>query len=68
MTIRIEPPSWPDKILAVLGKKRALCFPTDMDLGAYQVAKREGFLAALIRPQGKPLPKGWSYWDDELVQ
>jgi hypothetical protein len=63
MTIRIEPPSAPDRFLAPLGKKRAVYVPDDTR-GGYMVARREGFLSALLRPKWKDPPRGWVYWDD----
>ena len=63
MTITIEPPSLPDRILARIGKKRAVYVPDDR-VGGYMVARREGFFSALLRPKGKAPPQGWVYWDD----
>ena len=64
MTLMIEPKGKKDKILAYFGKKRAVCFPKVSNPSAYSVARREGFLSALFRPKGKPLPEGMTYWDE----
>jgi hypothetical protein len=63
MTIMIEPPSRADRILAKLGKRRAIHFPDDRR-GGYMVALREGFVSALLRPKGKRPPEGWVYWEE----
>lgn len=63
MTIKIEPPSLADRILARIGKKRAVYIPDDRK-GGYMIACREGFLSALFRRRGKEPPRGWVYWDD----
>ena len=63
MTIKIERPSFQDKILAYFGKKRAVFIPDDRK-GGYFVAPRECFFSALFRPKCKVLPQGWVYCDD----
>jgi hypothetical protein len=64
MTIRIQPSGVPDRILARVGKKRAVFIPsTSAQHGCY-VACREGFFRALVRPRGKAPPSGWVYWDE----
>lgn len=63
MTIRIQPPSLPDRILARIGKRRAVYIPDDRG-GGYMLARREGFVSALLRRKGTQLPPGWHYWDD----
>lgn len=65
MTIKVEPPSLADRILACLGKKRAVYIPDDR-MGGFMVARREGFIAALLRPKGKEPPAGWMYRDETL--
>ena len=62
VTIKIEPPSLADRILARIGRKRAVCIPDDR-AGGYMVGKREGLLSALLRTKGKEPPRGWIYWD-----
>ena len=59
----IEPTSLPDRILARLGKRRAVHFPDARLTYGYYVARREGFFRALFRRKGHPLPDGWVYWD-----
>jgi len=63
MTMMIEPESWPDRILARFGKKRAVFIPPDTATTAYLAARREGFFRALFRPKGQKPPDGWIYWD-----
>lgn len=65
MTLMVEPASWPDRFLAKLGKKRAVFIPAGMQPYGYYVARREGFLSALLRPKGRSPAKGWVYWDME---
>jgi hypothetical protein len=63
MTLMIQPPSFSDRLLARIGKKRAVFIPSMTRPSGYYVAPRESFLRALLRPRGRPLPKGWAYWD-----
>jgi hypothetical protein len=63
MTLRIEPFSLPDRLLAKIGKKRAIFIPSMTHPSGYYVASRESFLRALLRPRGRKLPTGWTYWD-----
>lgn len=66
MTLMVEPVSWPDRLLAKLGKKRAVFIPEGMNQPyGYYVARRESLLRALLRPKGRPLAKGWVYWEPE---
>ena len=56
-----------DKLLEVLGKRRAVFLPdTSKGLGPYTYvqAKKESFLKALLRPKDLPLADGWIYVDD----
>jgi hypothetical protein len=62
MTLRIPSLSVTDRLLRILGKRRALIIP----VGAYEkfgpyviaMAKKEPFLKALLRPKAKALPPG----------
>lgn len=63
MTIRIQNPGLSDKILALIGKKRAVFLPKQEMPYGYYIATREGFLRALIRSKGQKPPEGWVYWD-----
>jgi len=65
MTVMIEPPSWPDRWLASIGKQRAIHMPDNMPLNVYCAARRESFLRALLRPRGKQPPPGWVYWNED---
>jgi len=67
MTIRIQPPGLPDKLLALFGKKRAVFLPKQEMPYGYYVATREGFFRALFRSKGQKPPEGWVYWDIDEV-
>lgn len=67
MTIRIEPSSRADRILAFFGKKRAVLIPADTQPYGYYIAPRESFLRALLRPANRCPPKGWIYWSDDIM-
>lgn len=64
MTLKIEKPSFPDRVLAVLGKRRAVYIPSGMQPFGYYETRRESFVRALLRPRGAVLPNGWVYWDE----
>jgi hypothetical protein len=66
MTIRIEPPGKADRILALLGKKRAVFIPAETYAFGYYVAPRESVLRALLRPANRQPPKGWIYPDTDM--
>lgn len=66
MTVRIQPPNMLDKLLSVLGKRRAVRILGMNERYGYYIARRENFLHALLRPSGSPPPDGWVYWDDEM--
>lgn len=68
MTLMAEPPAWPDRLLAKCGKKRAVFIPEGMQPYGYYVARREGFLSALLRPKGRSPTKGWVYWEMDDVK
>ena len=65
MTIRIPEETFADKLLAMMGKKRAVWIPTDVykRFGPYVIvqAKRESFWKALARPKDQEPSKGWFY-------
>lgn len=65
MTIRITKKTFADKLLAIMGKKRAVWIPADVykRFGPYVIvqAKRESFWNALTRPNGQDPPEGWFY-------
>jgi hypothetical protein len=63
MTLRVQPPGLADRILALLGKRRAVCLPSMKEPYGYYIAKRESFLRALVRPRGMPPQSGWFYPD-----
>ena len=66
MTILIKPPNFADRILAYLGKRRAVFMvpPLKQPTHGTVYAPRESFLRALLRPKSCPLRKGWFYWGD----
>ena len=67
MTIIFSEPTFGDKLLAVMGKKRAVFIPdiySRFGKYAYGRAVKESFLEALIRPKNQELEKGWFYQDE----
>jgi hypothetical protein len=64
MTVRIQPSGLADRILALLGKRRAVFLPPMEAPFGYYIARREGFFRALRRPRGAPPPTGWVYWNE----
>jgi len=67
MTIIFSEPTFGDKLLAVMGKKRAVFIPDiygRFGKYAYGRAVKESFLEALIRPKNQDLEKGWFYPDE----
>jgi hypothetical protein len=67
MTIIFPEPTFGDKLLAVIGKKRAIFIPDiyrKFGIYAYGRAVKEPFLYALIRPKNKELEEGWFYQDE----
>ncbi len=66
MTIRFEPPGWPDRLLALVGRRRAVRLPPPAPPGftGQVLAPREPLLRALLRPATAPLPDGWIYPED----
>ncbi len=56
-----------DKVLALLGKRRAVQIPTTTIRAEHYRARRESFLSALLRSGSRPLPKGWSYFDEQTL-
>ena len=65
MTIRIPEETFADKLLAIMGKKRAVWIPADVykRFGPYVIvqAKRESFWKALARSRNRELSEGWFY-------
>ena len=65
MTIRIPEDAFADKLLAIIGKKRAVWIPADVDkrFGPYVIvqAKRESFWKALARSRNQEPSEGWFY-------
>ena len=68
MTIRLPKPDVFDDILRLLGKRRAVYIPPNVDkeFGPYSiiVGKKESFIKALISSKNRILPKGWVYLED----
>lgn len=65
MTFRIPEESFADKILALMGKERAIWIPKDVykRFGPYVYvqAKKESFWRALFRSKSEDPPLGWFY-------
>ena len=71
MTIIFPEPTLGDKLLAVMGKKRAVFIPdiySRFGKYAYGRAVKESFLEALIRPKNQELEEGWFYQDEIMPQ
>ena len=71
MTIIFSEPTFGDKLLAVMGKKRAVFIPdiySRFGKYAYGRAVKESFLEALIRPKNQELEEGWFYQDEIMPQ
>lgn len=67
MTVKIPGKSPADKLLAAVGKRRAVYVPTsEKELGpyAYAQARKEPFFRALLRPRNATPPNGWIYVDN----
>lgn len=60
MTIKMPPLSLGDRLLKMLGKRRAVYVPADAyaKFGPYAIVQgvKEPLFRALLRPRGKPLP------------
>lgn len=67
MTIKLPKPTFADRLLASIGKKRAVRMPFEVyeKLGPYVYAKaeKESFWRALVRPNDQDPPDGWIYPD-----
>ena len=67
MTIELPKTTFLDRLLTLIGKKRAVRFPFELydKLGpyVYAVAQKESFWRALFRPKNQDPPKGWVYPD-----
>lgn len=68
MTIRLPKPDVFDDILRLLGKRRAVYIPPNVDkeFGPYSiiVGKKESFIKALISSKNRILPEGWVYLEN----
>ena len=68
MTIRLPKPDVFDDILRLLGKRRAVYIPPNVDkeFGPYSiiVGKKESFIKALISSKDRVLSDGWVYLED----
>ncbi len=66
MTMKIPRMSIVDKLLARIGRRRAVYIPGDIDHErryAYAWARKEPVVCTLLRPKNKALPRGWHYLD-----
>ena len=71
MTIIFSKPTFGDKLLAVMGKKRAVFIPdiySRFGKYAYGRVVKEPFLCALTRPKNQDLEEGWFYPDEIMPQ
>ena len=67
MTIKLPKTTFADKLLALIGKRRAVRMPFEVyeKLGPYVYAQavKESFWRALLRPKNQDPPEGWVYLD-----
>lgn len=67
MTIKLPKTTFADRLLASIGKRRAVRIPFEVyeKLGPYVYAQavKESFWRALIRPKNQDPPDGWIYPD-----
>jgi hypothetical protein len=67
MTIKLPKTTLADRLLASIGKKRAVRIPFEVyeKLGPYVYAQavKESFWRALVRPRNQDPPDGWIYPD-----
>jgi hypothetical protein len=65
VTMKIPEKNFGDKLLALMGKERAIWIPKDIykTFGqyAYVQAKKESFWKALFRPKNQDPPVDWFY-------
>ncbi len=70
MTTKLPKTTLGDRLLALIGKKRAIRIPVEayQKLGPYVYAQavKEPFWRALIRPKNQDPPDGWIY-PDKLI-
>ena len=68
MAIALPKSTFGDRILAILGKRRAIHIPMEVYKThgpyVYAQAQRESFIRALLRAKNASLPEGWIYMDD----
>ena len=71
MTIELPKTTFADRLLALIGKRRAVRMPYKVyeKLGPYVYARavKESFWRALLRPKNQDPPKGWIY-PDEIIR
>ena len=68
MTIRFTETTMSDKLLSVIGKKRAVRVPKDVykRFGPYVIVQpqQESFWRALVRTRNQEPPDGWFYCEN----
>lgn len=68
MTFRIPQETFADKILSMIGKRRALWIPKDAyrQFGQCVIvqARKESFWRALFRPKNQEPTQGWFYYNN----
>ena len=69
MTIILEKDTIGDKLLKIIGKKRAYKMPSGKHekIGPYVHVRagKENIITALLRPKGQEPSEGWFYWPDD---
>jgi hypothetical protein len=72
MTIKLPKTTLADRLLASIGKKRAVRIPFEVyeKLGPYVYAraKKESLWRALVRPKNQDPPEGWIYPDQIIPE
>ncbi len=65
MTIRIPKMNIVDRLLAIVGKRRAVYIPEDTTQKPYGVfkARKESLIRTVLRSKNETLPAGWYYLD-----
>jgi hypothetical protein len=71
MTIEMPKTTFVDRLLALIGKKRAVRIPFEAydKLGPYVYLRvlKEPFWRALVRPKNQDPPEGWIYPDHIIL-
>jgi len=64
MTVQLVKRGLIDKVLRLIGKRRAFYIPFDNSQYGYSQPYPESIFRTLLRPAGQPLPEGMFYMED----